>query len=104
MLDLLLKPRRSEELLALANERYGMGWTTRTQVDRRRGWLQSAGAIEADAERRLTITELGRQILARLTLYSPSREASTGPEKEDGAPPPPMVPPSPAPKQSGAAE
>jgi hypothetical protein len=105
MLDLLMKPRRSEELLALANERYGMGWTTRTQVDRRRGWLQSAGALEADAEKRLTITELGRQILARLTLYSPSREASAGPEKKDVAPPPPSIlPPSHAPTQTGAAE
>jgi hypothetical protein len=87
MLQLLTKPRTSEELLQLANERYQMGWKTRTQVDRRRGWLQSTGAIESDPQRRLIITQFGREIQARLALYSPGGEpqARTGTKSPEPA-------------------
>jgi Restriction endonuclease len=86
MLQLLTKPLSSEELLQLANQRYQMGWKTRTQVDRRRGWLQSTGAIESDSQRRLIITQFGREVLARLTLYSPSGEHTAPVETKSSEP------------------
>ncbi len=64
------QPRSSEELrLAAAN--YGFNWTTRTQVGRRRGWLQSAGMIMPLDGGTLTITDTGRDLLAKLTVHRP---------------------------------
>jgi hypothetical protein len=79
-----LTPSKSpEQLLKLANDSYSMGWTTRAQIDRRRGWLQSCGAIQADAEGRLSLTDLGREALSRLNLYPPNK---VEPQVEEPAP------------------
>ncbi len=59
------------DLLAVANERYGLGWTTATQIDNRRGWLQSAKLIIVNSNKRLEITSAGRALLERLDLYVP---------------------------------
>ncbi len=71
MLEALSEPRSATDLLAIANERYGMGWTTKAQIQRRRGWLQSVGAIRTDEAGRLVLTEAGRVTLARLQLHEP---------------------------------
>lgn len=61
-------PRSAAELLWIANEKYGFAWRTHTQIDIRRGWLQSAGFIEMQDERKLAITETGRFFLSRLGM------------------------------------
>lgn len=71
MLASLQEPRTSQELLDVANDQYATGWTTRAQIDRRRGWLQSAGAIEIDDQGRLQLTERGRSFLDQLELSAP---------------------------------
>ena len=71
LLDAVSQPRTTTELLAIANDRYGMGWTTKAQIQRRRGWLQSVGAIRTDGDGRLSLTELGRSVLGRLQLHEP---------------------------------
>lgn len=71
MLAEATEPRTTGELLAVANQRYGMTWTTQGQIDRRRGWLQSAGMLSVDESQRIVTTELGRALLARLDLHPP---------------------------------
>jgi hypothetical protein len=68
-------PRSMAEVLALANERYGCGWSTQAQVSRRRGWLQSAGMLQMDTSDQLVTTEQGEGLLARLTLFEPGTPA-----------------------------
>jgi hypothetical protein len=79
MIASVAEPRAPEEILGIANTNYSMGWQTRAQVDRRRGWLQSAGVISADSEGRLVATEMGRQLLPRLELQSPMPSSSPPP-------------------------
>ena len=71
MLHVLREPLYTEELLSIANSRYGMGWITRTQISIRRGWLQSAKLIRVAEEGRLVTTEEGRSVVARLELHPP---------------------------------
>lgn len=77
LLQLCEQPLSTDELLAAANESHGMGWDTRTQVDNRRGWLQSAGMVLALDDSRVQITDKGRALLNRLELHepTPSRES-----------------------------
>ena len=71
MVELLREPQDTETVLAIANRDFGMGWQTRAQIDRRRGWLQSAGAIAVNAEGRLVATEMGLRLLPSLDLRAP---------------------------------
>lgn len=64
-------PRTADELLKVATERFGLTWTTKAQISRRRGWLQSAKMLEVDEENRLVATENGRQLVSRLKLQEP---------------------------------
>lgn len=90
---------RKRDLLAVANERYGFGWTTTAQIDFRRGWLQSAKLIIANSEKRFEITQLGHALLDRLTLHEPPpARASTDVNQE--RPRPPRVPDPPTPPES----
>jgi Restriction endonuclease len=73
LLKFTTTPRSMAEVLALANERYGCGWSTQAQVSRRRGWLQSAGMLQMDASDQLVTTEQGQELLVRLTLFEPER-------------------------------
>ncbi|MHB1445739.1 MAG: EVE domain-containing protein [Acidimicrobiales bacterium] len=76
MLLVAREPRTVEEILLIANERYGAGWATSTQVNNRRGWLQSAAMLENDDAGRLVTTERGRAFLGRVAIFEP-REASS---------------------------
>ena len=84
LLQLCEQPHSTDELLVMANELYSMGWDTKTQIDNRRGWLQSAGMLSALDDRRVQLTGKGKALLARLDLHSPipvsdsSKEVSTG--------------------------
>ncbi|MDZ7841514.1 MAG: EVE domain-containing protein [Gammaproteobacteria bacterium] len=80
MLAALQEPRTSQQLLDYANDQYDARWTTRAQIDRRRGWLQSTGAIAIDGQGRLQITEQGRSILAQLQLSPPVSRGHAMPE------------------------
>lgn len=72
LLRLCELPHSTDELLAAANESHGMGWDTRTQIDNRRGWLQSAGMVSALDDSRIHITDKGRTLLNRLELHEPA--------------------------------
>lgn len=61
----------SEQLLAVANDRYGMGWDTQTQISNRRGWLQSAGMLVDTGDGKVQATEAGRVLLTELVLHDP---------------------------------
>lgn len=87
LLEMLAEPRSPDRLLELANERYGMGWNSRAQIDRRRGWLQSTGAVEIDDEGRLVLTDVGQNLRDRLEIESPrevavKEEPAAGTEEE----------------------
>lgn len=77
MLSALMQPRNTTDLLVIANDRYGMGWTTKAQIQRRRGWLQSLGMLHADREGRFQITDAGRLALGRLQLHEPGAPSPT---------------------------
>ena len=71
MLAEISKGASSTEELHSTARKYGLNWSAHTQVDRRRGWLQSAGMIEPTDGARLTITDAGRGLLTRLELFHP---------------------------------
>ena len=81
-------PKSSAELLAVANERYGLSWTTETQIHRRRGWLQSAGMMRVAEDRRLVSTPEGLAVAERLEVAEPRDVATLAP----GATVTPLVP------------
>lgn len=71
MLDAGRSPRSNDELLAVANDRYGMGWDTQTQIGNRRGWLQSAGMLTDLGDGRVQLSEKGALFLPEITLHDP---------------------------------
>lgn len=71
LLKLLDEPASPDALLERANELYGMGWKSRAQIDRRRGWLESAGMLVTDEQNRWTRTEAGDSLLRRLRVEPP---------------------------------
>lgn len=72
LLDAARSPRSNDELFTVANERYGMGWDTHTQIANRRGWLQSAGMLADMGDGKVQATDAGRLLLAELALYDPA--------------------------------
>ncbi len=78
-----LSAPRSAEDLRIAAHRYGFKWATSGSVLERRAWLESAGLIEVDDDRRLARTSAGDDFLARLELHTP---AETRVPHEPGAP------------------
>jgi len=70
MLDALRQPRSVADLLRVADERFGLRWETDTQINNRRGWLQSAGCISAH-EGLLSLTAQGADLLGRLSIQEP---------------------------------
>jgi len=88
------QPRSIEELRQAAQQ-YNLEWEGPGQVNRRRGWLESAGLIEPANEGRLALTDAGRDLLSKLTLQPRSSEPA--PLQPPPAPRPPP-PPSPAPR------
>lgn len=85
MLLAVVEPRSATEVLEIANNLYGMGWATKAQIRRRRGWLQSLGAIEANDDGKLVLTEAGRSVLSQLSLHDPKEPEL--PVELDGAGP-----------------
>lgn len=71
LLDAARSPRSNDELLTVANDLYGMGWDTQTQIVNRRGWLQSAGMLTDMGDGRVQLSDSGRSLLAELTLHDP---------------------------------
>ena len=69
MLSELQEPK-SAEALRKAAARYGLDWQTLTQIDNRRGWLQSAKLIEG-ANDRLMLTTAGMDLVNRLNVHEP---------------------------------
>ncbi|GAB3864424.1 hypothetical protein GCM10029963_74810 [Micromonospora andamanensis] len=66
------EPLTNEQLLAVANDQYGMSWDTQTQVGNRRGWLQSAGMLADTGDGKVRTTAAGHALLAELTLHDPA--------------------------------
>jgi len=86
LLSLLDEPRTSDELLELANDYYDMGWKSKAQIERRRGWLESAGVVEADDQGRLFLTGFGEELLGLLDVHPPIEAGGEpDPEEEPGA-------------------
>ena len=87
--ELYEKPRTAEELRSAA-KKYGLNWTKRDQIGRRRQWLQSAKLIMTLRDGRIAITEAGHHLLPKLDLYDPSGDTarpkllSTPPPTETG--------------------
>lgn len=71
LLQSAFAPKSTSELLDVANEQYGCRWSTKAQIDRRRGWLQSAGMLETDESNRLVATQSGRRLVSELLLQDP---------------------------------
>lgn len=88
------EPRSIDELLAIANQRYAMGWDTPAQIANRRGWLQSSGMITLDDDGRLRTTEKGLALLAELVLFDPGPTPVHVPEGPVGE----AIPETPAPR------
>ena len=76
LLDAARSPRTTDELLAVANDRYGMGWDTQTQIVNRRGWLQSAGMLTDLGDGKVKLSEQGQHLLSEISPYDPA----SGPE------------------------
>ena len=72
LLDAARSPRTSDELLAVANDKYGMGWDTQTQIVNRRGWLQSAGMLTDMGDSKVKLSEKGQLLLSEISLYDPT--------------------------------
>ena len=77
--------RSDTELLDLANRYFAMGWQTKAQIRRRRGWLESAGLLEETDDGLLRTTASGLALLDRLQLRSRSAAALRESPIEPGA-------------------
>jgi EVE domain/Restriction endonuclease len=72
LLDAARSPHSNDGLLAVANDMYGMGWDTQTQIVNRRGWLQSAGMLTDMGDGRVQLSDKGRLLLSEITLHDPT--------------------------------
>ena len=68
--ELRAGPRSLEELRQAAGK-YNLNWDSDTQVQSRRGWLESANLVEPDGKGHLAITDAGRDLLSKLDVHSP---------------------------------
>ncbi|MEX2374670.1 MAG: EVE domain-containing protein, partial [Dehalococcoidia bacterium] len=71
MLAHLAEPRTSEELLQHANQQYGMRWSTRGQIMRRRHLLGGLGAVEMNDDGEWTRTPFGDEAVHLLEIAPP---------------------------------
>lgn len=107
LLALTKTPLTTSTILGMANDRYGMGWDTETQVANRRGWLTSAGMLTALEDGRLQTTAAGLALLADLVLHDPTGAVAPAPATPavaaSGIAVVPGVLPPPAPPSASAA-
>ena len=68
MLKGLEEPMTTSDLRRWACDEYLMGWETNTQIDNRRGWLQSAGLMERNRDGLLCLTDSGSAFLDRVVV------------------------------------
>lgn len=87
-------PLGNEALLRVANDQYGMGWDTQTQIVNRRGWLQSAGMLTAVGDGTVQTSAAGQRLLAELALYDPAMGPVAAPVIEVRASAPAAIVPS----------
>lgn len=88
MMEFLRSPHSSDQILDYANDSFGMGWSTKAQIQRRRGWMESAGAIEITDSKDLTLTKAGVRLLDSLELKPPIPSSeSPGPQIQPGPEP-----------------
>ena len=79
MLEELREPKSVEQLRQIA-ARYGFEWEKQTQINNRRGWLESAKLITGLSQR-LELTDAGRDLVNRLEIFRPAaREAAQADE------------------------
>lgn len=71
MLQRLKQPMTTADLRRWACDQYLMNWETNTQIDNRRGWLQSAGLTERNSDGLLCCTDNGSRFL-ELVVVQPS--------------------------------
>ena len=90
MLSELREPKPAVELLRAAAN-YGLVWRTHAQIQRRRGWLESANLIDG-ANGPLSLTDAGRELLSQLDIYTPDRIATNHTTKSTFRSDPPTSP------------
>jgi hypothetical protein len=95
MLAHLDEPRTTEQLLRHANEVYGMRWTSRGQIVRRRHLLGGLDAVVLDDAGRLQRTDFGTRVLGQLAVAAP-QPSPAGPSDATDAPAPEVRVQSPA--------
>ena len=83
MMAELHRPLTPEDLLAVLNRKYGLSWDTLTQIDNRRGWLQSAGVITITPETEMLLTPEGEELLGHLELHLPDEPNVEGTDFPD---------------------
>ncbi|WP_419863563.1 hypothetical protein [Candidatus Poriferisodalis sp.] len=64
--------RSREQLLGIANRKYGFSWQTRGQVGDRLCWLRSAGYVVALGREERRVTSRGLEFLERIDLHLPA--------------------------------
>ena len=69
MLEELREPKSAEQL-RLTAARYGLEWERQTQINNRRGWLESAKLVGGSSQR-LELTDDGSALLDQLDIYEP---------------------------------
>jgi hypothetical protein len=57
-----------QDLLSIANERYGLGWSSLDQIRRRTTLLRATGHLELRFDHKLIVTAAGRDLLSLITL------------------------------------
>ena len=79
MLEALNRPMKVEDLRLWACEQYLMNWQTNTQIDNRRGWLQSAGLMARHLDGRLYRTDQGTGFLELVVVEAPFKTPPSTP-------------------------
>jgi hypothetical protein len=60
-----------QDLLSIADERYGLGWSSLDQIRRRTTLLRATGHLELRFDHKLVVTDAGRDLLSRITVQEP---------------------------------
>ena len=73
MLAELKEPKSVSELHNVAAEKYGFNWKANYQeVDNRYKWLMSANLVKRINDKRIAVTDAGRELLSKLEVFTPA--------------------------------